>query len=164
MPIPPPVLDFWNEFVASTDNAFEQQAYESFAFGDHEALANELAALVLAGVKRATTGAVWSYEAEGERLPAPGDLSVVMSWAGQPLCVIETTSVEVLPFSQVSAEFAAAEGEGDRSLEFWRESHRAYFTRECQRVGREFTEDMLVSCERFKVVYQPIAPQGDILI
>jgi len=88
-------------------------------------------------------------------MPKSGDLSIVTNWSGEPLCIIETESVEVLPFSEVSSEFAATEGEGDGSLSFWREAHRQYFTRECARAGREFAESMLVACERFKVVYRP---------
>jgi len=118
-------------------------------------LANELAALVLQGTKRATTGSVWSFEAEGKRIPKPGDLSVVTNWSGKPLCVIETLTVEIVPFSEVTAEFAAIEGEGDGSLSFWQQGHRRYFSHECTRAGREFTESMLVVCECFKVVYQP---------
>ena len=52
---------------------------------------------------------------------------------------------------EVGAEFAAKEGEGDGSLFFWRDAHRQYFTRECDRIGRRFTEDMPVACERFEV-------------
>jgi len=55
----------------------------------------------------------------------------------------------------VTAEFAAIEGEGDGSLSSWREAHRQYFTRECVHAGREFAEDMLVACERFRMVFQP---------
>jgi uncharacterized protein YhfF len=66
--------------------------------------------------------------------------------------------VDVLPFAEVSAEFAAVEGEGDGSLSFWRQVHRDYFTRECQRYGRTFDEQMLVACERFEVVYPPARP------
>lgn len=58
-----------------------------------------------------------------------------------------------MPFSQVDADFAATEGEGDGSLTFWREAHRAFFTRECARLGRTFTEQMPVVCERFERVY-----------
>jgi uncharacterized protein YhfF len=153
-PIPPAALEFWNAFAA-TGAADERRFYESFAFGDSEALANELAALVLSGVKRATTGALWSYEAEGKRLPVPGDQSIVTNWAGEALCVIETTRVDLVPFNQVSAEFAAVEGEGDGSLAYWMEGHRQYFMRECSRAGRVFAEDMLVACERFVVVFPP---------
>lgn len=157
MPIPPSLQTFWNAFDAATVAADLTRFYEVCIFGDSEQLADELAALVLSGVKRATAGSVWSYEAEGKRLPAPGDLSIVTSWAGQPLCVIETSSVVVLPFNQVSAEFAAIEGEGDGSLEFWRKAHLDYFERECHAASKVFTEDMLISCEQFRVVYQPSA-------
>lgn len=155
MTIPPRLVAFWADFAAAHPAADSSRFYEAFFFGDSEALANELAALVLQGTKRATTGSVWSFEAEGRRVPAPGDLSIVTNWAGEPLCVIETRSVEILPFHQVSAEFAAAEGEGDGSLAFWMQGHRRYFERECTRAGRQFSEDMLVACEHFSVVYQP---------
>ena len=155
MPIPPHLAPFWSDFANSTDRADEERFYESFFFGDSEELANELAALVLRGTKRATAGAVWSYQAEGQRLPRPGDLSIVTDWSGRPLCVIETQSVEVVPFKEVTPEFAATEGEGDGSLSFWREAHRQFFTRECASAGREFSEIMLVACERFAIVYRP---------
>lgn len=54
---------------------------------------------------------------------------------------------------EVGATFAAIEGEEDGSLSFWRDAHRQYFTRECIRIGRRFSEDMPVACERFRVVY-----------
>jgi len=155
MPVPTHLAPFWNAFVESIGGIDEARFYEAFFFGDSEELANELAALVLRGVKRATAGAVWSCEVEGKRLPVPGDLSIVTSWSGEPLCIIETQAVDVLPFAEVSAEFAATEGEGDGSLSFWRAAHGQYFTRECARAGRQFAETMLVACERFNVVYRP---------
>lgn len=155
MAIPPHLLDYWNAFIRANGAVDDERFYEAFYFGDSEQLANELAALVLQGVKRATAGSVWSFEAEGKRLPQPGDLSIVTNWSGRPLCVIETQAVDVVPFSEVTAEFAAVEGEGDRSLSFWQQAHERYFTRECARAGRQFTESMLVACERFQVVYQP---------
>lgn len=154
-PIPAHLADFWKSFADSNGDVDAARFYEVCVFGDSETLANELAELVLRGTKRATAGSVWSYEGEGNRIPVPGDLSIVTNWAGSPLCIIETESVEVVPFSEVSAEFAALEGEGDGSLSFWREAHRQYFTRECAQAGRQFSEDMLVACERFKVAYQP---------
>jgi len=157
MPVPPHLLPFWRAFIEPTGGADEERFYEAFFFGDSEELANELAALVLRGTKRATAGAAWFYEAEGQRPPQRGDLSIVTNWAGNPLCVIQTQSVEVVPFREVTAEFAATEGEGDGSLSYWQEAHRAFFTRECARGGREFSEAMLVVCERFAVVYRPTA-------
>ena len=153
MPVPPNLSAFWNEFAKVTGGAREERFYEAFFFGDSEVLANELAELVLCGTKRATAGALWSFEAEGKRLPLPGELSIVTNWSGSPLCIIETQSVEVVPFREVSAEFAATEGEGDGSLSYWRLAHKQYFSRECAASGKEFSETMLVACERFAVVY-----------
>lgn len=49
--------------------------------------------------------------------------------------------------------FAAIEGEGDGSLSYWRDAHWRYFGRECHRIGKELSLQMLVVCEQFKVVY-----------
>ncbi len=155
MPIPAHLSAFWSEFAKATGGADEERFYEAFFFGDTEEMADELAALVLQGTKRATAGALWSYEAEGQRLPQLGDLSIVTEWSGRPVCVIETQSVEVVPFREVTAEFAATEGEGDGSLAFWQRAHREFFSRECAAAGREFTESMQVVCERFAVRYRP---------
>ncbi len=155
MTVPAHLSAFWGEFAKSTGGgADEARFYEAFSFGDSEAMAAELAELVLQGTKRATAGAVWTFEAEGKRLPRPGDLSIVTSWSGSQLCVIETLSVEVVPFCDVTAEFAAIEGEGDGSLSYWQEAHRQYFSRECACAGREFTETMLIACECFRVIYR----------
>jgi uncharacterized protein YhfF len=155
MPIPARVADFWQAGAKAAGAVDDTRFYEAFHFGDTEELADSLAKLVLSGVKRATAGSVWSLQAEGKRLPQPGDLSVVTDWAGSPLCIIETLAVDIVPFDEVTAEFAATEGEGDGSLAFWREAHTRYFTRECARIGREFKQDMPVACERFRVVFPP---------
>jgi uncharacterized protein YhfF len=157
--IPPEIAAFWGRYAAAVGRVDNSRFYEAFHFGDSEELANSLAELVLAGRKRATAGSLWSYEADGKRIPRPGDLSVVTDFSGTPLCVIETTRVDVMPLDEVGAEFAAVEGEGDGSLAYWQEGHTAYFSRECARNGRSFAPNMLVACERFKVVFQ-ISPAG----
>ena len=153
MHIPVAIAEFWKRFDADAGGVDPARFYEAFHFGDNEELATSLADLVLEGTKRATAGSLWSFEHEGKALPQPGDLSVVTNWAGSPLCVIETLQVDVVPFNEVTAEFAAVEGEGDGSLEFWRQEHASAFSRACARLGRVFDEGMLVACERFRVVY-----------
>jgi uncharacterized protein YhfF len=153
MPIPSHLTSFWSAFSASVGEVDERRFYEAFSFGDSDALADELADLVLRGVKRATTSALWSFEVDARPLPQPGDLSIVTRASGEPVCVIQTTAVDVRPFCAVTAEFAAAEGEGDGSLSFWQAAHRDYFQRECARADRAFRDDMPVVCERFSVLY-----------
>ncbi len=109
---------------------------------------------MLAGREQASAGLVWSFEGAGMALPTVGDLSVLTNWAKTPLCVIATQRVDIAPFEQVSADFAATEGEGDGSLAYWRQAHNAYFGRECLRIGRTAQSGMPVVCERFEVVYR----------
>ena len=153
MQIPKHLRPFWDDFSRSHGDVSDSRFYDVCVFGDSELLADELAELVLRGVKRGTAGSLWSYEDAGIRIPQAGDLSIVTNWAGQPLCVIETISVQVVAYNQVTAEFAAIEGEGDGSLAYWLEVHRQYFLRECASSGREFSPDMLLACEQFEVVY-----------
>lgn len=120
------------------------------AFGDNAAMANELAELVMSGVKTATCGALWQYEAENEPLPTKGHLELVLDGQGQTVCVIEYTEVFVAPFNKVDAQFAFDEGEGDRSYEYWRREHETFFRRQ-----GPFAEDMPLVCCRFRVIFRP---------
>src|SRR5206468_2949865 len=81
--------------------------------------ATELGLLVRDGPKRATASLRSAYE-DGEPIPRAGELSVILDGDGDPLCVIRTTHVEIRRFADVDEEFAWAEGEGDRSLAYWR--------------------------------------------
>lgn len=125
----------------------------AFSFGDTPVLADTLADLVYVGEKTATAEAKWTFEAAGESLPEPGDHWVVLDGSGEPRCVIQTTAVEVVPFVDVTADHAAAEGEGDGSLASWRLSHVRYYRRTLPE-GRSFDPGMPVVCERFRVVYR----------
>jgi 2-dehydropantoate 2-reductase len=148
----------WAAFLASGTPVAESAAgasYSSWQFGLGSEMADGLLGLVLSGGKRSTAGALWSYELEGEPVPVAGDYSVVIDGAGVGRCVLRTTDVQVVPFDQVGEEHARLEGEGDLSLEYWRESHWAYYTRELASFGRAPEPDMPVVCERFEVVFRP---------
>jgi uncharacterized protein YhfF len=118
------------------------QGLRSFAFGDRPDLADELLDLVISGLKTATC----STEDE-PNTPTPGEQWIVLDGRGEPRCVIETTELTYRRYDEVDAAFAYDEGEGDRSLQYWRQAHRNYFGR----LGR-FSEDMMLMCERFRLV------------
>jgi uncharacterized protein YhfF len=155
--IPAHIAPFWQSFVRSQAEDPTPRFFEAFHFDDNEWSANDLAQLVLAGRKQATAGLVWSFEAALVPLPKVGDLSVVTNWDKMPLCIIETQRVDIVAFDEVSQEFAATEGEGNGSLQYWQKVHWAYFGRECQRIGRTRESKMPVVCERFKVIFRGAA-------
>jgi uncharacterized protein YhfF len=145
--------DFWQKFLNDTGRNPDARPFECFHFELSERLANELLALVLSGKKRATASSLRSFEAQGAPPPRPGDLSVVTDWDGNPRCVIETTAVAVLPFRDVTFEICRREGEDD-NLESWRRGHTRFFAEEGKALGYEFSDDMPVVFEDFRVVYQ----------
>lgn len=128
--------------------------YVAEQFGDSPELADTLGALIVSGVKTATCSALCEWEAEGKPIPSPGLKTVVLSGGGNPICIIETTEVSIVPYDAVDAAFAAEEGEGDLSLEYWREAHWQYFSRTLPKIGQEARPDMPLVCERFRLVYK----------
>ena len=129
--------------------------YDAWAFGgDPEGLAR----LVLSGVKTATASAYPLYALEGEPLPEAGEYSVILDSREEAVCVIRTTRVFTVPFDEVGAEQAFREGEGDRSLDYWRRVHEDFFRAELAEAGLEFSPEMPVVCEEFEVVWPPAEP------
>lgn len=147
------VSAYWQAFCATLPSGEEKpHLFEVFGFGDTPTMAEDLGALVLAGVKTATCSLLWEYEVEGEPLPKVGDYSIVLNGQGDPLCIIQTTEVAIRPFNEVDAQFAFDEGEGDRSLAYWRDAHWGFFEPYCAKFGRAVSEEMPLVCERFRVV------------
>jgi uncharacterized protein YhfF len=127
----------------------------AWAFGDSPRLADELLALVLDGVKTATTTALAELVDAGEPLPEPGDLSIVLDGRGHPRALIRTTAVRVVRFADVDAEHARLEGEDDRTLATWVAEHDRYFRRVLAAAGRELDADTEMVLEQFEVRYPP---------
>lgn len=151
------ITTFWETFLEDrkSRNLPLPVRYDAWHFCNDETSANNLADLVLAGQKKATASLFWEYEAEGSSVPKPGDLSIITRWDGTPVCIIETTEITIYPFDQVPESFAFDEGEGDRSLQYWKDVHLAYFTEECAAIGRTVEPSMPVVCERFRMIFRP---------
>lgn len=146
---------YWESFLQSAPQEVKDSHpnYEDWPFGDSPEMADELGGLVCEGIKTATASLVWIYEAEQEPLPKVGDYSVILDGRDRPICIIRTTELDIVPFDEVDAEQAYLEGEGDRSLDFWREVHWRFFSRECAQIGKQPDEKMPILCERFELVY-----------
>lgn len=146
---------YWEQFLASlpADSPYRGRGFIAEGWGDGPEMADELGALIAQGTKTATCSSVWEWEAEGQTPPGLGTLTVVLDGKGGPLCIVETVEVTVRRYDEVDADFARAEGEGDLSLAYWRDAHKRFFTRTLARIGREFSEEMPLVCERFRIIY-----------
>jgi uncharacterized protein YhfF len=146
---------YWQSFLDTlpADSPYQDRPFDAEGWGDGPEMADELGALIAAGTKTATCSAVWEWQAEGESWPEVGHLTVVLDGRGQPLCIIETLEVTVKSYNKVDESFAFDEGEGNKSLKYWREAHRRFFSRSLAKISREFVEDMPLVCERFRVIY-----------
>jgi uncharacterized protein YhfF len=150
------VESYWQEFLSilPPDSPYHTKTYIAEGWGDSPEMADELGELIARGIKTATCSALWEWEAEGKPIPQEGLLTVVLDGGGEPLCIVETTEVTVRQYNEVDSDFAQAEGEGDFSLEYWREAHRSFFSRLLPGLGKEFSEDMPLACERFQLIYK----------
>ncbi len=138
--------EYWDAYWKGKE---EPPPIEAWQFGvdpDH------LAQLVIEGVKTATCSGYVFYEQDDEPLPTTDEYSIILNSRDEPVAIIKTVEVSVMPMNEVPEEFAIAEGEGDRTYQYWKEVHEAFFRKELSEIGLEFTEDMLLVCERFEVV------------
>ena len=123
---------------------------DAWAFGVD---ADFLADLVLKGEKTATASAYDLYALEDESLPQEGTFDVILDSQNQAVCIVEITKVSVEPFNQVSADHAFKEGEGDKSLAYWRQVHEDCFAEWLREAGLTFIPDSKVVLEEFRKVY-----------
>ena len=143
---------FWQSYLDSLPSAHSHRLAAlpfAWSFGDSAEMADQLAQLVLDGKKTATC----SRYLQTNILEDSG-LSILLSGEDEPLCVLETFELRVIPYDQVTAEFAAQEGEGDLSLDYWRTEHWTFFSREAKTEGYEVSETMPLLCERFRVLFK----------
>ena len=124
------------------------------SFGDSPQMADELLVPILEGKKIATCASLWEWEHDKESPLEPGYLAAIIDGSGNARCIIQTREVTITPYNQVDAQFAFDEGEGDRTLEYWRRVHWEFFSRTLPRIGKEPSQDMPLLCERFRVIYR----------
>ena len=149
------VKQLWHKYLTSINETEEttKKSYVSWCFGGNEEDSDKLAELVYTNKKTATTSLYCLYTIDNAPLPKEGDLSIITTFKGFAVCIIETTKVKILPFSHVDEEFAFKEGEGDKSLADWRKIHEQFFIKELKSINKQFSPGMLVVCEEFEVIY-----------
>lgn len=139
---------YWDEYWRSQGKE-KPTLVSSWPFGANP---DHLAQLVIDGVKTATCSAFILYERGNEPIPSVEEYSVILNSKDQPLAIIKTVDVKIMPMNMVPEDFAIAEGEGDKTYRYWKEVHEEFFTEELANFGLEFSEDMMLVCERFELI------------
>ena len=145
--------EMWAAFCLKNNIDIDTR-HDMWKFCGGGVFADDLANLVLAGIKTATASSKIAYDTDGDPLPVPGTYSVILFNNEEAACILQDTKVSVVPFNEVSEEHAYREGENDRSLENWREVHKRAFSPDYKRAGQEFDEKSLCVLEEFQVVYK----------
>lgn len=140
---------YWKQFI-SKHPEYKDKSYTAWQFG---ADPDVLAELVISGKKTLTCSSLKEYELENEGLPKAGELSIVLGRDDTPKCIIECTKVYTIVFKDADEEIAYKEGEGDRSLSYWRQAHLDFFGWLYPEMGLEFNEDEKIVVEEFKCLY-----------
>ncbi|MGL6313732.1 ASCH domain-containing protein [Vibrio sp. WXL103] len=145
-------LDHYLDTLSEEERAqMPQVVSEHFCADEYNA--NECARLINEGKKQATCSLKAGYDVENEPLPQVGQLTVILNWSQDPVCIVKLIDVSVCRFDEVTSDFAALEGEGDGSYEWWRSAHTNFFEKYAQEIGVSFSGDSELVLERFVKVY-----------
>ena len=145
---------FWRTFCEQTGASVGTE-YHARTFSDprNSTLTDEIAELARQGKKRGTAHLALDFEKNRVPQRKPGEYLIVLNVALEPLCVVRCTNIAVVPFREVTAEFAASEGEGDLSLEYWGRVHKRYFLKQLTEWDMEWDDSLEVVCESFELVW-----------
>ena len=159
-PAPDPVhrdeaLSMWRDYIASLIEPPIEDEPVIEQFGDSAAMADELADLVVSGIKRASADLPAALADDGQPLPRIGGHWIVCDGSGAPRCVVRSFELRLGSLSSVDDAFAWDEGEGDRTRASWLAEHERFFRRIHLALGLTWSDDCEVLFERFRVVWPP---------
>lgn len=147
--------DFWARFLK------ENKLPDTTPFGGELTYANDeqdfasVLALILCGKKTAQFSALAGYHIDNEPLPHKSEYYVLNNWKGEPVTVIKTINVEILPFEEVTWEMAQKEG-ADEDLNGFRSRYTEFFREDSDITGYDFSPEMPVVFEEFEVIWKSI--------
>lgn len=145
--------EYWFNFLKETNRDDDVKCSGDINFEAKGFLNDELMALVLSGKKTAFFSSMSTYIIDEEPLPVSGELYIVVDRNNHPKCVIEFANIQIVPYNEVTWQMAQKEGE-DEDLQAWKNKQRDILEEEGQIVGFEFTPDIRLIYQEFRVIYK----------
>jgi uncharacterized protein YhfF len=131
----------------------------SWGFADPGPLRDQLTAAALSGAKTTTASLLVDFETEGEPLPQPGQVDVLLDSAERPVALVETLSCRVTRLADVDDQHAIDEGEGYADAAAFRVAHERFWNSYLDDVRAKLgdptfalDDDTPVVLERFRIV------------
>lgn len=145
------IQEYWERYQEKAQVRLKMPSAWKFGDGTKE-MGDTLANLVIKGIKTATTASAIVHEIEEEPLPQVGEYAIILNGDDEPAAIIQYTQIDLVRMNEVSPAYAAAEGEGDLSYDYWYQAHVNFFTWELGLYDMTFTPDLLLVCQSFRVV------------
>ncbi len=147
--------NFWRKCRERYQIETEDYHLGSFADPRYADYHDELLDLMREGKKYATAHMVRDFERNDIPRRLVGDYWIIVDNQNNLVGLVHLKEVAVTPFNEVTLDFAAREGEGDSSLEYWQKVHEEYFLLQLAAWGEEWSENCPVVCETFSLIATP---------
>ena len=150
----PTIKQFWDDFIKRNPVFLHTKIPEAYHFCNNKKDADACAILTVQGIKQATSPSLWWYKQFNMPKTKVGDLDIITNFQCQPKAIIQFTKIEHLKFKDITAEYASIEGEGDKSLDYWKKVHWDYYAEEMKPFDERPSEDMVIVCQHFKTIWK----------
>ena len=145
--------EYWANFLKNTNRDSEDKCSGDLSFEGKGFVQSQINSIVLSGQKQAFFTTLATFTIDNEPLPNSGELYILVDNQNKPLCVLEIESVNIIPFNEVTFEMVKKEGECATMGE-WKEKMQEYIEEEAQVLGFEYSPDIKLVYQTFKVIYK----------
>ena len=142
---------FWQQAINAVPEIARDHQVRSI--GIDEETTDLIIEFIKAGEKTGTYSLPWLMEAEGHPKTTPNTPIILVSYAGIPKVVVQTTSVYETTFGNISLKDTSLDGPPVRDLDIWIPLHTKYWNGLLSNHNRVCMSDMPVLVERFKFIY-----------
>jgi uncharacterized protein YhfF len=148
------VFKLWDDYTQVHPEFKNDELPESWYFHNNKEDADRLAELTVSGKKQASSSLYSLYTIYEMDVPTVGTKRIITNFEGKAMAIIEIKSVAIVPFNEITAEYAALDmGTDITPLEKWKKAHWDFFEEFSKVSGVRPTENMLIFCEKFETVW-----------
>ncbi len=144
------MIDLWENFREASDRSLPED-FTLLQFGNTKEMADDLANLVMAGEKTATSSLVPVNDHYNRKVSDVGDCYLLLGGNKECLAFLQVTKTDTRSFDSITPQFAKEEGDG--TFECWLEIHQAYYGYQMTLLGETLQADTNLHCEWFEVIY-----------